>query len=150
MYLGRNCSRGSYEEASDHHLGYFRSNWLRFEHTEFKEISLGYVKKQVLEEIGEPTVARGAITNKFGQCIEVWEYKLALPTDETAGTIIGKSVITFATLGMGAVLFKGERKNYWLYFMNDKLVQWGEAGDWRREADRIYEVQFTTAPALTK
>ncbi|MGB4848514.1 MAG: hypothetical protein WBP41_11380 [Saprospiraceae bacterium] len=30
---------------------------------------------------------------------------------------------------------------YWLYFFNDKLIQWGRPGDWQREADRIYEIR---------
>lgn len=34
---------------------------------------------------------------------------------------------------------------YWLYFHDDKLVQWGEAGDWRKESDRIYEYRFGSA-----
>lgn len=31
---------------------------------------------------------------------------------------------------------------YWLYFLNDRLEQWGRPGDWSKEADRIYEVRF--------
>jgi hypothetical protein len=29
-------------------------------------------------------------------------------------------------------------------------AQWGEAGDWRREADRIYEIRFGSADQLTR
>lgn len=32
-------------------------------------------------------------------------------------------------------------EQYWLYFFNDELDHWGRPGDWRREADRIYEVR---------
>ena len=31
-------------------------------------------------------------------------------------------------------------------FVDDKLVQWGEAGDWQKEADRIYELRFRPRP----
>lgn len=105
-------------------------------------ISLGMTKQEILERLGEPTVARGAIKNKYDQAVEVWEYKLALPTEDSAGEIIGKSFLTLFTFGMGAATFKGKRNNYWLYFVSDQLVQWGQAGDWRREADRIYEIRF--------
>jgi hypothetical protein len=44
----------------------------------------------------------------------------------------------------------GKEKPYWLYFADGRLVQWGEAGDWRREADRIYEFRFGTAGGLTQ
>jgi hypothetical protein len=65
---------------------------------------------------GKPKAARGAIRNKHGQVIEVWEY----------------------------ILDRGGEKDgvYWLYFYDDRLVQWGEAGDWAREADRISEIRF--------
>ena len=115
-----------------------------------QEVSLGMNKKEVSESLGEPDVVRGAIRNKFNQVIEVWEYKLALPTDDSAGTIIGKSVFTILTFGMGAATFRGERRNYWLYYYNDELVQWGQAGDWSREADRIYQINFDSSPKISR
>lgn len=30
---------------------------------------------------------------------------------------------------------------YWLYFLNDKLVQYGRPGDWQREADYIIDIR---------
>jgi len=112
------------------------------------QIQLGMSKEQIQEQLGGPRAARGSIKNKYGQVIEVWEYRLAMPTDETAGTIVGKTFLTIFTLGAGAMEFKGERRNYWLYFHDGKLVQWGEAGDWRREADRIYEFRFDTGRTI--
>lgn len=106
------------------------------------EVSLGMTKQEVRERLGSPTVARGALTNKYGQTVEVLEYKLAMPTDETVGSVVGKSAMTVITLGVGAVAFRGERRDFWLYFHDGKLVQWGQAGDWRKEADRIYEYRF--------
>jgi hypothetical protein len=106
------------------------------------EVSLGMTKQEVRERLGSPTVARGALTNKYGQTVEVLEYKLAMPSDETVGSVVGKSALTVLTLGMGAAMFKGERRDFWLYFHDGKLVQWGQAGDWRKEADRIYEYRF--------
>jgi hypothetical protein len=106
------------------------------------EVSLGMTKQEVRERLGSPTVARGALTNKYDQTVEVLEYKLAMPSDETVGSVVGKSALTVLTLGMGATMFKGERRDFWLYFHDGKLVQWGQAGDWRKEADRIYEYRF--------
>jgi hypothetical protein len=107
-----------------------------------QQVSLGMDKERVTEEIGDPSAARGAIQNKFGQTIEVWEYVLALPSTDSAGEVIGKAFTTIISLGAGAVLFKGERQKYWLYFVNDKLVRYGQAGDWGTEANRIYEIRF--------
>lgn len=114
------------------------------------DIQLGMTKGQVRQELGDPTVARGAIRNKFGQVIEVWEYRLALPSSDTPGQVIGKSMLTVLTLGVGAAAFKGERRNYWVYFLGDQLVQWGEAGDWSREPDRIYQFNFEPHPTAPR
>ena len=90
-------------------------------------VSLGMTKEQVIQNLGNPTVARGAIRNKFNQTVEVWEYRLALPK---------------------TVWSQRDMKNYWLYFVEDKLVRWGEAGDWERESNQIYEFQFNPSPQL--
>lgn len=34
-------------------------------------------------------------------------------------------------------------EDYYIYFINDVLVQWGRPQDWQREADRIYEVRLS-------
>ncbi len=51
------------------------------------QISLGRSKEQVVQKLGDPTVARGAIRNKFDQPVEVWEYRLALPKTVWANEI---------------------------------------------------------------
>ena len=130
-------------------FSFFAANCVTGAHN-LKKVSLGMNKNQVETQLGEPTVVRGAIMNKYGQVIEVWEYRLAMPTDDSAGEIIGKSTLTLITLGMGAVAFKGKRKDYWLYFYDNKLVQWGQAGDWKKEADRIYEFNFNPQPTLLR
>lgn len=110
------------------------------------EIRLEMTKDEVRRVLGEPSVVRGAIRNKFGQVIEVWEYRLALPSTDSAGQVIGKSMLTVITLGIGAAAFRGEKRDYWLYFLRDNLVQWGQAGDWSREPDRIYQFNFAPQP----
>jgi hypothetical protein len=86
-------------------------------------ISLSMTKSEVISKIGEPNSVRGSIRNKYGQVIEVWEYRFY----QYSGAIEGLS--PYYDL-------------YWLYFVNDTLVQWGKAGDWQKEADRIYEFRF--------
>lgn len=105
-------------------------------------ISLGMSKEQVCQKLGDPTVARGAIRNKFDQPVEVLEYRLALPEDAGANV-----AFTTATFEIGAFVHR-DIKNYWLYFVEDKLVRWGEAGDWDRESSQIYEFQFNPSPQL--
>ncbi len=93
-------------------------------------ISLDMTKSEVIQKIKEPTSVRGSIKNKYGQIIEVWEYRLC----------------SHATLGSrypsGVHAIHYHYDLYWLYFVNNKLVQWGKAGDWRKEADEIYEIRF--------
>lgn len=85
------------------------------------KLQLDLTKEQVIKALGKPDAARGSMRNKYDQVIEVWEYLLS-KTDDDA--------------------FLGRYTPYWLYFYNGKLVQWGESGDWRSEADRIYEMRF--------
>ena len=105
-------------------------------------LSLGMSKKEVKNHLGEPAVVRGAVTNQHGQVIEVLEYILAMPSTDSAGQIIAKSLGTIVSLGLLAGKFKGERRSFWLYFMEDKLVQWGQAGDWQEERKRISGIRF--------
>ncbi len=80
-------------------------------------------KAEVQQVSGEPTVVRGAIRNRFNQAIEIWQYQLVLPDS------VGQTV-----------------RDYWFYFLRDELVQWGEAGDWSREPDRIHHFDFEPHP----
>jgi hypothetical protein len=78
--------------------------------------------------------------NKYGQRVEVWEYQLS--TSSQSAQKLGLGALT-----MGMSLLIPDRNQilgsyYWLYFVDDRLAQWGQAGDWAREADRIYEIQF--------
>lgn len=91
--------------------------------TSLQHISLGMSEGEVIQKMEEPTSVRGSIKNKYGQTIKVWEYRLY----RYSGAIEGLS---------------RDYDLYWLYFVDGKLVQWGKAGDWRREADRIYEMRF--------
>ena len=118
--------------------------------SQLRRVSLDMPKDEIIAALGEPTVARGCVRNKFNQVIEVWEYALVLPSDDSTGEIVGKSCLTGMTFGLGAAKFKNETRDYWLYFLDNKLVQWGEAGDWEREAERIYGFNFNPSPTLHK
>jgi hypothetical protein len=103
-------------------------------------ISLDMTKDEVRDSMGEPTVVRGSLKNKHGETIEVWEYKLSVPP--TAGKRVGDGFATVVTLGAWLAVNEGETGYYWLYFSDGVLAQWGKAGDWEKEADRIYDVRF--------
>jgi len=105
-------------------------------------ISIGMTRQEVVARIGQPRVVRGSIQNKFGQVVEVYEYRFTMPVDDGSGMKVSKRVFTVATVGLGALVLDGESREYWLYFYDGKLVQWGEAGDWTHEADRIYQFRF--------
>ena len=117
---------------------------------ELRKVSIGMTKDDVIGVLDEPTTSRGALRNKYGQVIEVWEYRLAVPSDDSTGQVISKSLMAVYTAGYGAKEFTGDRKDYWLYFMNNELVQFGEAGSWTNERDRIYEFNFLPAEAVEK
>lgn len=112
------------------------------------ELRLGMKKDSVVDVLGKPEAARGAVRNKFNQVIEVWQFTLSAPSKDSAGMVAGKAALTVLSAGMGAATFRGERQTFWLYFLEDELVQWGQAGDWDQAQKTIYEVQFNRAPKL--
>ena len=88
-----------------------------------RQVSLGMTKGDVVKTVGDPEVTRGAIINKFGQVIEVWEYRVM-----AKGKLLD--------------IMPWDADDYWFYFMEGRLVKWGKAGDWQKEPDRIYEIRF--------
>tara|TARA_B100000315_G_C14047108_1_gene350171 strand:+ start:57 stop:473 length:417 start_codon:yes stop_codon:yes gene_type:complete len=107
-----------------------------------RDIRLDMNKNEIIAELGEPLAVRGSMKNKFNQTIEVWEYKLDQGKD--AFQKGEELMLTFTTCGLAAplLLSEGTTRHYWMYFYDDRLVQWGERGDWKKEADVIYEVRF--------
>lgn len=89
-----------------------------YESIDLHLLTLGDSKPEVIEKIGEPENVIGSRVLDNG-VIEVWSYEK-----------------WHAALG-------NDRKEaeYWLYFLNDELAQWGRPGDWAAEADRIYEIR---------
>jgi len=83
-------------------------------------ISVGMNKDNVLEKMGKPYNVIGSKKYKEGT-VEVWEYrKYEMSKTKTYDSLL---------------------EQYWLYFWNSKLEQWGRAGDWEKEADRIWEIR---------
>ena len=109
------------------------------------KVTLGLSKNEIINHIGEPNVLRGSILNKHGQVIEVYEYDVKRGIN---GKLLSIGICYgICTLGIGFIAmpaFIDEKiANYWLYFYDNKLVQWGQAGDWKKEADVIYEMRFS-------
>ena len=115
-----------------------------------RTISLGMSDEEVVKNLGEPTAVRGSLRNKFNQVVEVWEYELVVPQHNTAGQELGKLALTVLTLGTAGFVYTDKTKFYWLYFYDNKLSQWGEAGDWSKESDRIYQFDFNPSPKISK
>ena len=95
---------------------------MNYEPLPMENLSLGMSKIQVKEALGRPPSS--VIGSRFegDHLVEVWHYMQAY----------------FNWYG-GADHIQYQ---YYLYFLDDKLVQWGRPGDWESEADRILEVRF--------
>lgn len=81
-------------------------------------LTIGDDKEQVISKIGEPVQVIGSKKFEKG-VIEVWSYEKWI-----------------AQMNNDRI-----DKEYWLYFLDEKLEQWGRPGDWSKEADRIYEIR---------
>lgn len=88
---------------------------------DMSKISVGMMKAEVHSRLGDPVNVVGAKQYPDG-VMEVLQY--GYDTNQ---------------------LFDGRPgppgQAYFLYFFNDKLLQWGRAGDWQKEADVVYEVR---------
>ena len=106
------------------------------------QLSIGMSKPDAAQVLGTRYTVRGAMQTRYGQSVEVWEVVLSQP--KTGKQVVGEVTATVITFGLLAPVLAtpGREKAYWLYFVDGRLAQWGEAGDWAREADRIYEIRF--------
>ncbi len=43
--------------------------------------------------------------------------------------------------GLAPLTTEEEMEKYWLYFFNDRLVEWGQPMDWELETERIYRLR---------
>ena len=96
----------------------FANHGRNYEKIKLHLLTIGDEKQQVVSKIGEPVQVIGSKRFEHG-VIEVWAYDR-----------------WYARTGSDQ---KGEE--YWLYFLDGKLEQWGRPGDWAKEADRIYEIR---------
>ncbi len=87
-------------------------------------ISIRMKKEEVLEKMGGHGIARGSILNKYGQVIEIREYKT-------------RDWLTSS--------WRDFENTYWLYFCEGILVQWGRAGDWAETEKTVYDINFKTS-----
>ncbi|MCS6771381.1 MAG: outer membrane protein assembly factor BamE [Kiritimatiellae bacterium] len=65
-------------------------------------LRLGMTPEEVRDQLGEPTAIRAAKVFEGGETQMVWEYLSG---------------------------FSFRPKDYWVFFENDRVVQWGEPGD---------------------
>lgn len=78
-----------------------------------KNLRLGMTPDEVRDELGDPYTIRAAKVYSDEQWTEIWEY---LPP--------------FLTL---------QPKTFWVWFENDRLVQWSEPGDFNTSRTSIKE-----------
>lgn len=78
-----------------------------------KLLKLGMSPDEVREQMGDPYTVRAAKIYENGEWTQIWEYQ--------------------------APPFSVNPKNFWMYFENGKLVQWGEPGDFTGSAEQVQE-----------
>lgn len=102
------------------------------------QLELDMKKGEVIKVIGDPDEIRGSVKNVDGDIVTVWQYELY--NKSSALTNFGLGIFPFFTLTwwvptLGAY---NTPDTYWLYMINESLVQWGRAGDWR--PDQIMDI----------
>lgn len=67
-----------------------------------KDVRLGMTPDEIMDAMGKPTTIRAAKVYEDGQTQQIWEY---------------------------AEHFALEPRDFWIFFENEKVVQWGQPGD---------------------
>lgn len=79
-------------------------------------LSVGMSKEQVVKALGEPNAFRGATVAANGETTELYEY------------LVNEGNPTWSWF-------------YWLYFRENKLIQWGKTCDWQKASDVVQEIR---------
>lgn len=79
-----------------------------------KDLRLGMTPDEVRDVMDDPNTIRAAKVYEDGRTTQVWEYLSG---------------------------FSLRPKDYWVYFENDKLVQWGEPGDFAGKSGQNVPVE---------
>ena len=80
-----------------------------------KKLDLGMTPPEVKELIGDPYTIRAAKVYEDGHTTQIWEYQ--------------------------PMIFTINPKIFWVYFENDKVVQWGEPGDFAGKGGKNVPVE---------
>lgn len=78
-------------------------------------MQLGMTPVEVLDIMGEPDVIRASKVYNDGQISTVWEYN--------------------------PPIFEINPKSFWITFQNERVVQWGEPGDWAGKSGKTVPVE---------
>lgn len=90
-------------------------------------LEIGMTKLDVTSVLGKPDEVRGATVNRRGLTVTVWHYELY--PDYTAAKNFG---VGFCLLGIPwFVPRRADADDYYLYFVEGTLRQWGHGGDWQ-------------------
>jgi hypothetical protein len=100
--------------------GYYQFDKALYRDIPLHTISVGMSKSEVHSALGKPYNVIGSKKYKEGT-VEVWDYRrYEMSTTKSYDPIL---------------------EQYWVYFWDNKLEQWGRPGDWDKEADRIWEIR---------
>lgn len=100
------------------------------------KIQIKMTQKDVKTKIGEPDEVRGSVINEEGNTVTVWQYELYNKDAGLKNFVLGFLVLTISWW------VPGGSNDYWLYFVENQLAQWGRAGDWRE--DLIMKIKLET------
>jgi hypothetical protein len=113
---------------------------LSYNKEKLSQLQILMTQQQVRTFIGDPDEVRGSLKNIDGDIVTVWQYDLYRKS--SAWTNLGLGIFPFFTLTWWTPTLGNYNRpdSYWLYFVRDKLAQWGRAGDW--QPDVIMQIRI--------
>lgn len=101
---------------------YYQHPKSQYRPLDMSQVQIGMTEKEVRGLLGTPVDVIGSRRYDDGSTVRVIQYM-----EVDFGWVVPYDTV---------------QKNYYLYFIDDRLDKWGRPGDWQREADQIHEIRF--------
>lgn len=104
------------------------STGLKRPESNLANLSIGDSEQKVIVSLGKPDRARGGAELTDGRILTVDEYSL-FPRFNLPLYL----VYSFFTVGIGLLFYPSFPNVYFVQYIDDKLVRWGQPWDWRAD-----------------
>lgn len=105
------------------------------------KLYVGADKSFVASNIGNPQAYIGSFNTPNLRLVEVWQYSVLAPADSSLGTAFSDGMVRGMTFGLVNPNDTKPRMVYYFYYINNKLVRFGNPYNYDGDKQYIIENQ---------